>query len=115
MNLRLDDMVEVIAGQDKFTRGKILKVLPKKRKVVVEGVNRIYKHVRRSQRNPKGGQLSKEMPVSISNVMLVCGSCGKPARMGSRYSDDGSKQRFCKKCGAANGEIAPPKTAYAKT
>ncbi|MDH3717239.1 MAG: 50S ribosomal protein L24, partial [Planctomycetota bacterium] len=49
----------------------------------------------------------------ISNVLLVCGACGQPARMGARYLDDGSKERFCKKCGAGNGEIAPQRASYA--
>jgi len=83
-------------------------------KVLVEGVNRVYKHVRKSQRNPRGGRLSKEMPVSISNVKLVCQSCNAAARMGARYLDDGSKERYCKKCGAGNGQISPPKARYAK-
>ncbi len=50
--------------------------------MVVEGVNRVYKHVRRSQRNPQGGRLSKEMPIQVANVMLICPKCGKPARTG---------------------------------
>ena len=82
--------------------------------MTVEGVNRVYKHVRRSRRNPQGGRLSMEMPLPMSNVLLVCPSCGKPARTGARYLDDGGKQRFCKKCGATCGQIAPPKPRYAK-
>jgi large subunit ribosomal protein L24 len=114
MRLKVDDMVEVITGNDRGTRAKILKVLPKSGKVVVEGVNRVYKHVRRSQRNPQGGRLSKEMPIQVSNVLLVCRSCGVPTRTGARYLDDGSKERFCRKCGAANGQIAPARPKYAK-
>jgi large subunit ribosomal protein L24 len=113
MHVKVDDMVEVIAGVDKI-RAKVLKVLPAKGKVVVEGVNRVYKHMRRSQRNPQGGRLSKEMPINASNVMLICEACGKPARTGARYRDDGSKERYCKKCGASNGLIAPPRPTYAK-
>ena len=78
-------------------------------KVVVEGVNRVYKHVRRSQKNPQGGRLSKEMPISISNVLLVCTACGKPTRTGARLPADGTKERYCKKCEAAIGVIAPPR------
>ena len=76
--------------------------------------DRVFKHVRRSQQNPQGGRLEKEMPVSAANVMLVCSACGELARTGVRYLDDGSKERFCKKCSKGNGQIAPPKTAYAK-
>lgn len=114
MHIRVDDTVEVIAGADLGARGRVLKIFSGNNRVVVEGVNRVKKHVRRSQKNPRGGQLSKEMPVSTSNIQLVCSSCGQPARTGARYLDDGSKERFCKKCGASNGEIAPAKPAYAK-
>jgi large subunit ribosomal protein L24 len=112
MHVKKDDLVQVIAGDDQI-RGKVLRVLASEGKVVVEGVNRAYKHVRRSQRNPQGGRLSKEMPINISNVMLVCESCGKPTRTGARYRDDGSKERYCKKCGAGMGLVSPPKKAYA--
>jgi large subunit ribosomal protein L24 len=115
MRIRVDDTVEVIAGNDRGTQGKVLKILPDKDRILVEGVNRVKKHVRRSQRNPRGGQLSKEMPVSLSNVLLVCSGCGKPAKMGARFLDDGSKERFCKKCGASNGETAPARASYAKS
>src|SRR6202162_4655668 len=104
MHIRVDDIVEVICGEDRV-RGKVLKVLREESKVVVEGVNRVYRHIRRSQKNLQGGRLSKEMPVSISNVMLVCSSCGKPARTGARFRPDGTKERYCKKCKAAIGII----------
>jgi len=83
-------------------------------KIVVEGVNRVYKHVRRSQRNPQGGRLSKEMPIFACNAQLVCEACGAATRLGVRYLADGSKERFCKKCGAGNGQVAPAKARYAK-
>jgi large subunit ribosomal protein L24 len=114
MHIRVNDTVKIITGADKNVEGKVISVDHQKGKLIVEGVNRVYKHVRRSQRNPQGGRLSKEMPVQMSNVMWVCTSCGKPSRTGSRYLDDGSKERFCKKCGASGGEIAPPRAAYAK-
>jgi len=108
MLIRVDDLVEVIAGDDRGTRGKVLRVDRRAGKLVVEGVNRVYKHIRRSQRNPQGGRLSKEMPIPASNVLLVCERCGRPARLGARYLPDGSKERYCKKCGAGNGLVAPP-------
>ncbi len=116
MRIKVDDMVRVIAGADRSddVNVKVLKVLAEKNKVIVEGVNRVFKHMRRSQRNPQGGRLSKEMPISVSNVMLVCDSCAKPTRVGVRYRDDGSKERFCKKCGAGNGLVSPPRKGYAK-
>ncbi len=112
MHIRVGDIVEVIAGEDRL-RGKVLKVLRDEGKLVVEGANRVYKHVRRSQKNLQGGRLSMEMPISISNVMLVCPSCGKPSRTGARFRPDGTKDRFCKKCNAAIGVIAPPRASHA--
>ncbi len=115
MHIRVDDLVEVRTGDDRGrtspTRAKVLVVDRVAGKLVVEGVNRVYKHVRRSQKNPQGGRLSKEMPIQISNVLLVCRSCGKATRTGARLTKDGTKERFCKKCGAGLGAIAPPKTA----
>ncbi len=118
MHVKVGDTVEIIAGADRGrggdpTRATVLRVLRDKQKVVVEGVNRVYKHIRRSQRNPQGGRLSKEMPISWSNVAIFCPSCGKATKMGARYLDDGSKERFCKKCGAATGQLAPARQAYA--
>lgn len=114
MWIRESDTVEVLVGDDRGTRGKVLKVDRQKGKLTVEGVNRVYKHVRRSQKNPQGGRLSMEMPVSQSNVALVCESCQAATRVGVRYLDDGSKERYCKKCGAGNGQIAPPRARYAR-
>jgi large subunit ribosomal protein L24 len=112
MHIRVDDVVEVITGEDRV-RGKVLKVLGEEGRLVVEGVNRVYRHVRRSQRNMQGGRLSKEMAISISNVLLVCTACGKPARTGARFRPDGTKERYCKKCKAAIGVLAPPKASHA--
>jgi large subunit ribosomal protein L24 len=114
MLIKTNDTVQVISGEDRGTKGKVLRVDRDGSKLVVEGVNRVYKHVRRSQKNPQGGRLSMEMPVSVSNVLLVCGSCGAAARLGARYLPDGSKERYCKKCGAGNGMVAPAKARYAK-
>ena len=114
MHIKTNDIVEIIAGDDKGVRGKVLHIDREAGKLVVEGVNRVYKHVRRSQRNPQGGRLSMEMPVQLANLAVVCSKCGKASRTGSRYLDDGSKERFCKKCGGSTGEISPPKAAYAK-
>ncbi len=114
MHIRSGDTVEVITGADRGQRARVLQIDHKAGKAVVEGVARVYKHVRRSQKHPQGGRLSKEMPVQLSNLMLVCESCKNPSRTGARYLDDGSKERFCKKCGAGIGQLAPPRKAYAK-
>ena len=114
MWIKANDTVKVISGEDRGATGKVLRVVRKSDKLVVEGVNRVYKHVRRSQKNPQGGRLSKEMPVSVSNVLLVCEGCGAAARLGVRYLPNGAKERYCKKCGAGNGHVSPPKARYAK-
>jgi large subunit ribosomal protein L24 len=114
MKIRVDDTVEIIAGDDRGVRGRVLSVDHESGRLVVEGANRVFKHVRRSQKNPQGGRLSKEMPVRSSNVMLVCTHCSKPTRTGARYDDEGGKHRFCRACGQSLGVLAPPKTAYAK-
>ena len=112
MLIRTGDTVEVIAGNDRGQKSKVLKVDRTTGKAVVEGVNRVKKHIRRSQKYPQGGVLSKEMPVQLSNVQYVCTSCGAATRLGARFLDDGTKERFCKKCNASAGQIAPAKKAH---
>ncbi len=114
MHIRSGDTVEVITGADRGDRARVLKIDHAAGKLVVEGVNRVYKHVTRSQKHPQGGRLSKEMPIQISNVQLVCESCKQAVRTGVRTQSDGSKDRYCKKCGANLGQIAPPKAVQAK-
>jgi large subunit ribosomal protein L24 len=109
MHIRTNDIVEVIAGDDKNVKGKVLSIDREAGKVTVEGVNRVFKHVRRSQRNPQGGRLSKEMPVQLSNVLLVCPKCNKGVRTGVKVLENGTKQRVCRKCDASLGEISKPK------
>ncbi|MEL7264423.1 MAG: 50S ribosomal protein L24 [Planctomycetota bacterium] len=115
MLFRVNDEVVVITGADKGVKGRILKVDRPANKVIVEGVARVWKHVRRSQKNPQGGRLSKSMPISASNVMLVDPESGEPTKIGVRYLDDGSKERFAKKSGKSLGVIAPPRAAHAKS
>ena len=107
MWIKVNDVVEVIAGRDKGQRGKVLEVDREKGRVVVEGLNRVYKHVKRSQRNPQGGRLSKEVAMDASNVMLVCPKTGKPTRIGVRFLADGSKERYSKRSGESISVIAP--------
>jgi len=114
MLIRKGDTVIVLTGDDRKAQGRVLSVDREKGKVLVEGVNRVYKHVRPSQKNPQGGRLSKEMPVDVSNVMVLDPQSGKGTRIGMRYLEDGSKERYAKRSGASLGIIAPPKAAYAK-
>ena len=118
MHVRKDDMVQVITGDDaeKGRARKVLRVLPDENKVVVEGVNRVYKHVkaRANRRNPQGGRLSKEMPINASNVLLFCPTCRRGVRIGKRYTANGTKERFCKKCGTSLGALSKARAKYAK-
>lgn len=114
MYIRKDDVVEVITGDDKGTRGKVLRVLRPNNQVVVEGVNRVYRHLKPSRRNPQGGRLSKEMPVNASNVMLIDPSTGKPTRVGIRYLADGTKELYAKKSGVRLRLLTKPNPKYAK-
>jgi large subunit ribosomal protein L24 len=114
MLIRSGDTVEVIAGADQGTKSRVIQIDRVKGKALVENVNRVYKHVKRSQKHPQGGRLSKEMPVQLSNLMYVCESCGSKSRLGARFTDEGAKERFCKKCGANAGEISPAHTSHAK-
>ena len=114
MHIRKNDSVVVITGDDKNKKPlHVIKVLPEKGKIVVEGVNRAYKHLRPSQRNPQGGRLSKEMPIDVSNVLLFCPACNRGVRVGHRYTTDGHKERFCRKCSAGLGTLGPAKPAHA--
>jgi len=114
MHIKVGDMVELISGTDRGVRGKVLIVDRQAGKVVVEGVARVYKHVRRSQKNPQGGRLSKEMPLEISKVMVICPQTNKPTRVGFRKLEDGSKERFSKRSGVSLGTISPPHAKIAK-
>ncbi len=109
MLIRKGDMVRVVTGDDKGATGRVLRVIPDANKLVVEGINRVYKHLKPSRRNPQGGRLSKEMPVDASNVMLIDPGTNRPTRVGVRTLPDGTKERYAKKSGAGLGRIGKPK------
>jgi large subunit ribosomal protein L24 len=97
-DIRRNDQVKVITGRDKGKQGRVLRVMPAEAKVLVEHVMMVKKHVRPNpQRNIKGGIAEQESPISLSNVMLVCSSCG-PVRVGHEVRGE-RKVRVCKKCG----------------
>ena len=95
--IKKNDLVIVKAGVDRGKTGKVLRLLPDRDKIVVEGVNMVYKHVRRSQQNPQGGRIQRENPFSISNVQLFCEKCQKGVRIRFEKKDD-IKKRVCVKC-----------------
>jgi large subunit ribosomal protein L24 len=105
MHIRRDDMVEVICGEDRGARARVLRVDRGKEQAIVEGVNRVYKHLRRSRKHPQGGRLEIEAPIDLSNLKLVCNKCNKGVRTGVRIDGDGAKHRVCRTCGGDLGEL----------
>ncbi len=97
--IRRGDTVRVVTGKDKGKKAKVMAVLPKEDKVLVEGVNMVKKHVRPKRSGEKGQRVSVAAPVHISNVQLVCPSCKKSSRVGVKRQDR-RRQRVCKKCQA---------------
>ena len=97
--VRKNDNVLVTTGKDRGKKGRVLKVLPLKNRVVVEGVNIIKRHTKPNpQRQIKGGVVEREAPVHASNVQVVCPECGKATRIGRKILGDGRKVRICRKC-----------------
>jgi large subunit ribosomal protein L24 len=99
INLRKNDTVQVLTGRDAGKQGKVLKILREKNRVIVQGVGFTKKHTRPNpQRNIKGGIAEREAPIHASNVMIVCGECGKRTRIGHKLMTDGTKSRICRRC-----------------
>ena len=97
--IRRNDNVVVITGKDRGKRGRVLKVVPEKNRLVVEGVNIIKRHTKPNpQRQIKGGVVEREAALHASNVQIVCPECGKPTRLGKKILGDGRKVRVCRKC-----------------
>ena len=97
--IRKDDTVIVITGKDKGRSGRVLKVLPKEERVVVEGLNLAKRHTKPDVANPNGGVISKEASIHVSNVALRDPKTGKPTRVGYKVNDKGRKVRFAKRSG----------------
>lgn len=92
-HVKKGDMVEIIAGDNKGKTGKVMRVIPDKNRVVVEGLNLAYKHVRPSQKNPQGGRMRIEQPIHMSNVLPVNPKTGRGTRVRFKIESDGSKKR----------------------
>lgn len=102
MSIKKGDKVEVLSGKDRGKQGVVLRALPSEGKVIVEGVAVAKKAVKSNGAGQQGGIVDKEMPIDVSNVMLVCPACGKRTRVGHEAGElDGhkTKLRICKKCG----------------
>ncbi|MCH4053212.1 MAG: 50S ribosomal protein L24 [Atopobiaceae bacterium] len=100
MNVRKGDTVEVLAGKDKGARGEVIEARPAEGKVVVRDVAVVKKAVRPNPLRTEGGIVSQEAAIDVSNVALVCPTCGKATRVGHAVDENGKKVRVCKKCGA---------------
>lgn len=97
-NIRKDDKVKVLSGKDKGKIGKVLKIVSKNNMVVVENINIAKIHQKPTQKNPQGGIVNKNMPLHVSNLMIMCDSCIKPTRIGMKELDNNKRVRICKKC-----------------
>ena len=108
VEIRTDDVVRVISGKDRGKEGRVVRILPAERRIMVDGVAMAKKHQRTAGRRTKGGSqqlqqggiIDVETFIDISNVQIVCGACGKPTRVGHRTDEDGVKHRVCRKCEA---------------
>lgn len=102
MHVKKDDMVQIISGareKDKGKKGKVLKVYPKTERIIVEGINVRKKHMKATNEMQQAGIIDQEGTIHASNVLLYCEKCKKGVRTGTKTLADGSKIRFCRKCG----------------
>ena len=103
LKIKKGDRVRVLQGKDRGKEGEVTRALPSDGKVIVDGVNIVKRHQRATRATMQGGIIDKHLPVDVSNVALLCPSCGKPTRVGYRFDPQGRKVRTCKKCG---GDVA---------
>ena len=99
MRIRKGDKVQVLSGKDRGKQSHVLRAIPAEGTVIVEGVHVAKKSAKPTRATQQGGVIDKFMPVSVSSVAIVCGTCG-PTRIGMRMDDQGRKIRVCRKCGA---------------
>jgi|SRR3990167_4967861 len=99
MKIHKGDTIKIIIGKDSGKTGKVLKVIPKKDKILIEGLNLFKKHVRPKKTGEKGQTILVPRPINVSNAMILCASCGRPTKIGYRL-ESGKKERICKKCKA---------------
>lgn len=99
VHVKKDDLVAVLSGEDVGKTGKVLEVLPRENRVVIDGVNIVKKHARPTRTNPQGGVIEQPGPIHASNVMVVCPSCDVPVRVSQRRESGQEATRVCKRCG----------------
>ena len=98
MRIHKGDQVIVLSGKDKGKKAEVVRAIPTRERVILEGVNVAKRHAKPTRATQQGGVIDKFMPVSVSSVAIVCGSCG-PTRIGMRIDEQGRKLRVCRKCG----------------
>lgn len=98
MHVRKNDIVKILGGDHKGATGKVLSVDHGRNRVLVEGVNFVWKHLRRSQQHPHGARIQKEAPMSLSRVQVICQSCNKPTRVQMKELEKAGRTRICRKC-----------------
>ena len=99
MKIRRDDTVLVISGNDKGKRGRVLRVIPEQDRLIVEGIRRMKKHTKPTQRDPQGGIVEREAPIHVSNVMVIDPHNDEPTRVGKKRLDDGRNVRVAARSG----------------
>jgi large subunit ribosomal protein L24 len=98
VRIKKNDKVKIVAGKDKGKIGKVIKVVEKKDRILVENINIVKRHVRPDAKNRQGGIIEKEAPIHMSNIMLMCNKCMAPIRVKMQILEDGKKVRVCRKC-----------------
>lgn len=96
--IKINDIVQAIKGKDKGKKGRVLKIFTRLNRGLVEGINLVKKHKRKTQADQQGGIISIESPIALSNLMLLCKNCNRPSRAGFKTLKDGEKSRYCKSC-----------------
>lgn len=103
MRIRHNDTVEVLSGEDRGKRGRVLAVFPERSRAIVEGVNFIKRHTKPNRNNPKGGIVEKEASVHLSNLMLICPKCNTRTKVRTDRVEGGARVRLCRSCGEVIG------------
>ena len=96
--IKKNDVVYVLTGRDRGKTGKVFRIFPKKDRALVEGINYVKKHARKTKTNQQGGIVQKESSINLSNLALFCKTCNKHARVGINVLADGTRARYCKRC-----------------
>ncbi len=96
--IKKNDIVYVLAGRDKGKTGKVFRVMPQQDRALVEGINYVKKHARKTKADQQAGIVQKESAIHLSNLALFCKACNKPSRTGMNQLADGTRSRFCKRC-----------------